>query len=90
MDIKISDLLKIITGSDRIRIIKDKTIEHQCYAGLVPDEYQDKPVKKLQFKPIVTHKDWKERRLLPPPTPEEMLKYKFSDLELRLYYDIHI
>lgn len=89
-ELKVADLLKVLTGPDRIRIIKDNTVIHTNYLSMIPEEYKGETVKRLRTFPEIRHKEWKERGLMAPMEPDETPKYSFSDLEMKIYYDIYI
>lgn len=40
--------------------------------------------------PEITHRRWKELGLMKPLEPEQTAQYKFSDLQMSLYYTIYI
>ena len=89
-ELKVADLLKVLTGPDRIRIIKDKAVIHTGYLAMLPEEYKAETVKRFCTFPEIRHKEWKARGLMAPMEPDETPKYSFSDLEMKIYYDIHI
>ena len=47
-------------------------------------------VKKFRAVPEITHRRWKELGLMKPLEPEQTAQYKFSDLQMSLYYTIYI
>ena len=47
-------------------------------------------VKKFRAVPEITHRHWKELGLMKPLEPEQTAQYKFSDLQMSLYYTIYI
>lgn len=92
---KLEEVLKLLLPSDRLRIIKgDKIIfigylanyERTAEKGLTGQE----EVEKLRAIPELRSKFWKEKGLIPPCEPELLAQFSFSDLEMKLYYDIHI
>ena len=91
---KLEDVLKLLLSSDRLRIIKGgKTAYIGFLANLERARTEDLAsceVEKLRAVPELRSKYWKEKDLLPPCEPEETAQYSFSDLEMKLYYDIHI
>ncbi|NCB92891.1 MAG: hypothetical protein EOM40_10100 [Clostridia bacterium] len=86
-----------MTNPDRMRLQRDN---EQIYVGFVGAFTEDarerigvsgkEEVKKLRAVPELRHREWKERGLMQPTQPEETPDYKFSDLQLTLYYDIYI
>nr|DAH16681.1 MAG TPA: hypothetical protein [Caudoviricetes sp.] len=40
--------------------------------------------------PDISHKRWEELHLLPPIEPERLAEYRFSDLQMTIYYTIYI
>ena len=40
--------------------------------------------------PEITHRRWKELGLMKPLEPDQTAQYKFSDLQMSLYYTIYI
>ena len=89
-EMKVADLLSIFSGPDRTRIIKDNTVIHTGYLTMFPEEFKGEVVKRFKVVSEIRHKQWKERRLMPPMEPAIMANYKFSDLEMKIYYDIYI
>ena len=47
-------------------------------------------VKKFRAVPEITHRRWKELGLMKPLEPDQTAQYKFSDLQMSLYYTIYI
>lgn len=88
--LKVADLLNVLRGPDRIRIIKENTVIHTGYLSLIPEEFKGEAVKRFRTIPEIRHKQWKERGLMAPMEPDETPKYSFSDLEMKIYYDIYI
>ena len=48
------------------------------------------PMASASAMPAMRAKDWKTRGLMAPIEPEQAPDYKFSDLEMKLYYKICI
>lgn len=90
MQIRIEELLNILKEPDRIRIKKENQIVFMGYMHKIPSELKSKTVKRFRAVPEIRHKEWKKRGLTPPMEPEEVAKYNFSDLQMKLYYDIYI
>lgn len=90
--IKVKAFLEVITDPDRLRIIDSNTKEvlTVCYAAMLPEEYKDKTMVRYRATPEIRHRQWKERGLDAPMEPDILANYRFSDLEMKLYYDIYI
>ncbi len=73
--ITVKDFLEKITNPDRIKIVKD-ILETEMVS--------------FRIDPEIRAKDWKARGLMAPIEPEQAPDYKFSDLEMKLYYKICI
>lgn len=91
----IEELFKVLTGPDRIRIIKDGEAIKDAYKGLIEEDLnkenlRKETVKRFRCIPELRHKRQKEFNLDPPLHPEDTPQYRFSDLEMRLYYEIYI
>ena len=88
----VADALKLINDSCRLIIESDKELLYNDWAGMgsISEELKAAELKGLQFRPEITHRQYKELGLMQPLTPEDTPAYKFSDLELRLYYVLQI
>lgn len=53
-------------------------------------KYSEHEVKKFRAVPEITHRRWEELGLMKPLEPEQTAQYKFSDLQMSLYYTIYI
>lgn len=53
-------------------------------------KYSGHEVKKFRAVPEITHRRWKELGLMKPLEPDQTAQYKFSDLQMSLYYTIYI
>lgn len=92
---KLEDILKLLSSSDRLRIIKGGETIYIGYlanleragGGILTRQEE---VEKLRAVPELRSKYWKKKGLMPPCEPEELAQYSFSDLEMKLYYDIHL
>lgn len=92
---KLNEVTGILCDSARLRIIKGKEI---LYAGFLASMRIEKAamltgeeeVEKLSATPEITHRQWKERGLIPPFEPMLTAQYAFSDMELKLYYDVYL
>lgn len=83
--ITVKDFLEKITNPDRIKIVKGEEV---LFAGY-PDILEAEMVS-FRIDPEIRAKDWKARGLMAPIEPEQAPDYKFSDLEMKLYYKICI
>lgn len=92
----VGDFLATITNPDRVRIVQqDKDI----FAGFLGvfvletdlfDSVVNEKVIKFQAVPEIRHRRWKELNLMRPLEPDETPDYRFSDLEMKLYYTVYI
>lgn len=93
-EVKVAQVMSWLIGSDRLRIFDGKEIIYTGYASLLPKEqlYQikDKTVESYRCHIDIKHKEWEKRGLMPPIQPDELAEYRFSDLQLSLYYEIYI
>lgn len=96
--ITVKDFLEKITNPDRIKIVKGEEVlfagykgalVHEGAADLSPDILKAEMVS-FRIDPEIRAKDWKARGLMAPIEPEQAPDYKFSDLEMKLYYKICI
>ena len=100
--VKLKDIVGLLRNSDRVRIIKDnKAVYVGWLANLVTahgiegkgelyQQYKDDEVIRLAAVDEIRHKKWQELNLTSPLEPSETPDYSFSDLEMRMYYTIHI
>lgn len=91
--ITVREFLKTLTGPDRIKIVKDKEILFVGYRAdgkEIPPECLDAEMKMFRSQPEIRHKEWKKCGLMPPLEPDQTPDFKFSDLEMKLYYKICI
>lgn len=94
----ILDFLGIIEKSDRIRITKDGKDLYTGWAAMlsfdkekaVIQQYGGAEVKKFRAIPEIRHREWEERGLMKPLEPDKTPDYAFSDLQMKLYYEIRI
>ena len=92
--------IAVLQNPDRVRIFKGKEqlfIGYRVYLvqdlgdfDKVMEEHGKDEVKSFRAIPEITHKQWKDRGLLPPIQPEELAQYSFSDLQMSLYYTFYI
>lgn len=91
--ITVREFLNTLTGLDRIKIVKDKEILFVGYRAdgkEIPPECLDAEMKLFRSEPEIRHREWKKRGLMPPLEPDQTPDFKFSDLEMKLYYKICI
>lgn len=94
---KVDELFAAISNSDMLRIEKDGKGIYTGYLGVLLHcestlykEVRDEEIKHFAAVPEITHRDWERRGLVRPLLPEETAQYRFSDLQLTLYYTIKI
>lgn len=97
----VRDFLEVINNPDNLLIVRDAECEskqetiYKGYKALlaydpVADAVMDAQVKKFRAYPEIRHKEWKDRGLMPPMEPEKTPDFRFSDLQMTLYYKIII
>ena len=97
----VRDFLEIIHNSDNLMIVRDAESESKQetifkgYKALfahdpVADAVLDAQVKRFRAYPEIRHREWKDRGLMPPMEPEKTPDFRFSDLQMTLYYKIII
>jgi hypothetical protein len=97
----IDELVKVLDAPDRLRIVKDKQQIYVGYIGTIGGGTKNvkwetigltgtESVKRFRLEPELSHKKYKELHLLPPYEPERAAQYEFKDLQLSIYYTIHI
>ena len=97
----VRDFLEIIHNSDNLMIVRDAESESKQetifkgYKALlahdpVADAGLDAQVKRFRAYPEIRHREWKDRGLMPPMEPEKTPDFRFSDLQMTLYYKIII
>ncbi|BFK26984.1 MAG: hypothetical protein E6124_04310 [Blautia producta] len=87
---KVKDLMQLLHGPDRIRIIKNGNTIFAGWKDNWPKEYAEETICDFRAVPEIRHKEWETRGLLPPLEPDEMPDYIFSDLQMKLYHEIKI
>lgn len=97
----VKEFIGTLESSDRLRIIEGKAEVYVGYlAAFKPfadheiseehRKYSGHEVKKFRAVPEITHRRWKELGLMKPLEPDQTAQYKFSDLQMSLYYTIYI
>lgn len=97
----VREFLEIIRDSDNLLILRDAESEagqetiYKGYKALlahtpVADAVLDTRVKRFRASPEIRHREWKGRGLMPPMEPEKTPDFRFSDLQMVLYYKIII
>lgn len=98
---KFGETLKVLENPDRIRIFKDEKEICTGYIGTqfmhgaglggeLFEMYKDEEVKKIRCAIEIRHRRWEELGLKSPLTPNETPDFKFSDLQMKLYYMIYL
>ena len=99
--VTVKEFIGTLESSDRLRIIEGKAEVYVGYLAAfkpfadheISEEYRKysgHEVKKFRAVPEITHRRWKELGLLKPLEPDQTAQYKFSDLQMSLYYTIYI
>lgn len=92
----LQELTDMLENPDRIRIIEG---EKEVYIGFFAllktenklfEKIKTAHVKAFRVIPEIRHKDWEKLNLMRPLEPEETAEFRFRDLEMKLYYTIHI
>lgn len=92
----VGDFLATITNPDRVRIVQQGEDIFVGFLGVlllkaeIFDTVKGKEVKKFRAVPEICHRRWKELNLMRPLEPDETPDFSFSDLQMSLYYTIHI
>ena len=97
----VKEFIGTLESSDRLRIIEGKAEVYVGYLAAfkpfadheISEEYRKysgHEVKKFRAVPEITHRRWKELGLMKPLEPDQTAQYKFSDLQMSLYYTIYI
>ncbi|MDE6435683.1 MAG: hypothetical protein K2L07_15825 [Lachnospiraceae bacterium] len=97
----VRDFLSVMRESDNLLIVQDAANEreqeiiYRGYKALLSyfhavETVMDDQVKGFQVLPEIYHKQWKDRGLMPPMEPEKTADFRFSDLQMILYYKITI
>ena len=84
----VKEFIGTLESSDRLRIIEGKAEDHEISEEY--RKYSGHEVKKFRAVPEITHRRWKELGLMKPLEPDQTAQYKFSDLQMSLYYTIYI
>lgn len=97
----VREFLGLIYNFDNLLIVRDaksETEQETIYKGYkallehdpVADAVLNAQVKRFRASPEIRHKEWKDRGLMPPMEPEKTPDFRFSDLQMTLYYKIII
>ena len=98
---RVKEFIGRLDRSDRLRIMEGKAEAYVGYLAAfkpfadheISEEYRKysgHEVKKFRAVPEITHRRWKELGLMKPLEPDQTAQYKFSDLQMSLYYTIYI
>lgn len=97
----LEEQVNVLENADMLRIIRDgeeifigylasfapRAGHHECEEY---SKYRLEEVKRFRTVPEITHRRWKERNLKSPLRPEETPDFRFSDLQIKLYYTIYL
>lgn len=98
----LGELFKIMDNQDLIRVKRGNEVLYAGFLGMVEnktlDGYdfervnapEDAEIKKIKAVQELRHRNYKALELEPPLKPDITPMYKFSDLQMQLYYDIYI
>ncbi|MBR4026790.1 MAG: hypothetical protein IKJ01_04445 [Lachnospiraceae bacterium] len=98
----IKDFIDTLENADRIQILKGNVQVYIGYLagftmahGIKQDaevfhQYKAADIKKIRTVPEIRHKKWKELNLMQPLEAEETPDFRFSDMEMKIYYVIYI
>lgn len=92
----VKDFCGVISEASRMRIRRGKEDLYVGYLGVMKhdgeiyERIQDMEVKHFAADPELNHREWKQRKLMPPLLPNETPDYSFRDLQLTLYYTLEI
>lgn len=92
----VGDFLETIENPDRVRIVQQGEDVFVGFLGVlrlkteVFDSIRGETVRKFRAIPEIRHRRWKELNLMRPLEPNETPDFAFSDLQMSLYYTIHI
>lgn len=91
------EIFELLQNSDRLRVMQQDKEIYVGFLGILKfdhaeilNQVKDKKVVKFGEVPEIRHKRWNELGLDRPLEPDETPDYSFSDLEMKLYYTIHI
>lgn len=97
----VNEFCKVLHNPDHVRIFrkegKENVLIFDGWAASIRMDAEKARVQKqdlernaIDFRatPEITHKDYKRRGLMPPMNPDMTPLCSFSDLQMRLYYDI--
>lgn len=92
----VGEFFETIENPDRVRIVHQGEDVFVGYLGMLKsdtkvfDKIKDETVSKFRAVPEIRHRRWKELNLMRPLEPDETPDYRFSDLEMKLYYTIYV
>ena len=90
------DVMTMLESADRVRILQDKKVVYEGYCANmrankeILSRFGDMEVKRYRLNPEIRHKQWKERKLMPPMRQDETPDYTFKDLQMTIYHDIFV
>lgn len=92
----VGDFLETIENPDRVRIVQQGK---DVFVGFLGElKFRTETFGKIEYETVrkfraileIRHKNWKELNLMKPIKPDETPDFSFSDLQMSLYYTIHI
>lgn len=97
----LEELIDTLESANMLRIFKgDEEIFVGYLVAFAPkignnrneiyEKYKDDEVKRFRAVPEITHKRWRELNLMSPLKPDETPDFRFSDLQMKLYYTIYV
>lgn len=92
----VGEFLEKIENPDRLRIVQQGEDIFVGFLGMLNlnaealTKIKDREIVKFRAIPEIRHKKWNELNLTRPLEPDETPDFSFSDLEMKLYYTIHV
>ena len=86
----VGEIAEVSRPSSLVWIEKDGVVLFTDWLYKIPEELKAETIKEFTFYPEIRHKDWKKRGFYSPMQPEVIADYRFSDLEMKLYYKMII
>ena len=85
----LEELFRVFHFTDRVHILAPNgEMIFNNFIDLFPDAYKQSTVERMQAAMDVNHRAYKSMQLMPPKDEAALVHYKFSDMEVRLYYEI--
>lgn len=86
----VGEIAEVSRPSSLVWIEKDGVVLFTDWLYKIPEELKAETIKEFTFYPEIRRKDWKKRGFISPMQPEVIADYRFSDLEMKLYYKMII